>query len=86
VHEIKNYNHALSRTSTQLIKYDFPKCAPANLETSCPLEISDVSRKLRLRCGCQFPWCALALIEEEKRKEVLGRTNSLLSFDTTLSA
>jgi hypothetical protein len=39
----------------------FSQCAPANLETSCLLEIGDISWKLRLRCGCQFPWCDLAL-------------------------
>jgi hypothetical protein len=39
----------------------FPQCAPANMEISCLLEIGDISRKLRLRCGCQFPWCALGL-------------------------
>jgi hypothetical protein len=32
----------------------FPQCAPANLETSCLLEIGDVSRKLRLLWGCRF--------------------------------
>jgi hypothetical protein len=31
------------------------------LETSCSLEIGDISRKLRWRCGCQFPVCALGL-------------------------
>jgi hypothetical protein len=41
----------------------FPQCAPANLETICLLEIGDISRKLRLLCSCQFPWCALALRE-----------------------
>jgi hypothetical protein len=40
----------------------FPQCAPANLETSCLLEIGDFSQKLRLRCSCQFPWCALPLM------------------------
>jgi hypothetical protein len=34
---------------------------PANLETRCLPEIDDISRKLRLRCGFQFPWCAIAL-------------------------
>jgi hypothetical protein len=58
VHEIKKYNHALRRTK-------FPQCAPANLETSCLLEIGDISRKLRFRCGFQFPWCALALNHRE---------------------
>ena len=36
--------------------------APANLETICLLEIGDISQKSWLRCGCQFPRCALALI------------------------
>jgi hypothetical protein len=45
----------------KVIKHKFPHCAPANLETSCLVEIGDVSRKLRLRCDCQFSWCALAL-------------------------
>jgi hypothetical protein len=42
-------------------EHKLPQCAPANRETSCLFEIGDISRKLRLRCGCQFPWCALAL-------------------------
>jgi hypothetical protein len=37
-----------------LIKHMFPQCAPANQETSCLLEIGDVSRKFLLRCSCQF--------------------------------
>jgi hypothetical protein len=52
--------------------YQFPRCAPANLETSCLLEISDFSRKLRLRCGCQFPWCALGLTEMSTRNHPGG--------------
>jgi hypothetical protein len=53
--------------SEQLLKHTFPQCAPANLETSCLLDIGDISWKLRLRCGCQFPWCALS-----RREEVMG--------------
>jgi hypothetical protein len=45
----------------QLIKSKFPQCAPANLKTSCLLEIGDFYRKLQLRCSCQFPSCAVAL-------------------------
>jgi hypothetical protein len=52
--------HTHLRWREQLIKHKFPQCAPANLETSCLLEIGDVSRKLRLRCSFQFLWCALA--------------------------
>jgi hypothetical protein len=29
----------------------------------CSTQAVKTSWKLRLRCGCQFPWCALALIE-----------------------
>jgi hypothetical protein len=43
------------RWCEQLLKHKFPQCATANLETSCLLEIGVISRKLRLRCGCQFP-------------------------------
>jgi hypothetical protein len=43
------------RWCEQLIKHKFPQCAPAELETSCLLEIGYFSRKLPLRCGCQFP-------------------------------
>jgi hypothetical protein len=32
------------------------------LETCCLPETGYTSRKLRLRCGCQFPWCAFALV------------------------
>jgi hypothetical protein len=62
-------DHALRRMKIlnlrwceQLFKHKFPQCAPPNLETSCLLEIGDIPRKLRLRSGCQFPCCALALI------------------------
>jgi hypothetical protein len=27
----------------------------------CSTQADHISRKLRLRCGCQFPWCALGL-------------------------
>jgi hypothetical protein len=30
-------------------------------KTTCLLETGDFSRKLRLRCSFQFPWCVLAL-------------------------
>jgi hypothetical protein len=43
------------------MKHKFPQCEPANLETSRLLEIGDISAILQLRCGCQFPWCALGL-------------------------
>jgi hypothetical protein len=46
--------------TVKILKHKFPQCTPATLETSCLLEIGDFSRKLRLRCSCQFPWCALA--------------------------
>jgi hypothetical protein len=51
--------HIHLRGCEQLIKRYFPQYAPANLESSCLLEIDDLSRKLRLRC--QFPWCAFVL-------------------------
>jgi hypothetical protein len=54
-------NHTHLRWCEQLIKCKFPQCAPANLETSWQLEIGDISRKLRLRCSCQFPWYARTL-------------------------
>jgi hypothetical protein len=53
--------HTHLRWCDQLIKHKFPQYAPANLETSCLLEIGDFSQKLLWRCSCQFPWCALAL-------------------------
>jgi hypothetical protein len=39
----------------------FPQCVPTNLETSFLLDIDDLFRKSRLRCGCQFPLYALGL-------------------------
>jgi hypothetical protein len=53
---IKSDEHTHLRWCEQLMKHKFPQCAPANLETSCLLEIGCVSWKLRLRC--KFPWCA----------------------------
>jgi hypothetical protein len=35
-------------------------CA-APVSNMCSTQADNSSRKLRLRCGCQFPWCALAL-------------------------
>jgi hypothetical protein len=60
VHEIGGQTHPLEMIWEQLIKRKFPQVAPANVETSFLLEIGDFSRKFRLRCSCQFPWCALA--------------------------
>jgi hypothetical protein len=57
--------HTHLRWCGQLITRKFRQCAPANLEISCLLEIGDFSWELRLRCSCQFPWCALALTERE---------------------
>jgi hypothetical protein len=37
-----------------------PICA-APFSNMCSTQADNNSRKLRLRCGCQFPWCALAL-------------------------
>jgi hypothetical protein len=45
----------------QLIKHKFHQCAPANLETSCLLEIGNISQILQLRYCYQFPGCVLAL-------------------------
>jgi hypothetical protein len=59
---IKSDERTRLRWCEQLIKHKFPQCAPPNLETSCLLEIGDVSWKLRLRCSCQFLWCALATV------------------------
>jgi hypothetical protein len=53
--------HTHLRWCEQLLKCKFPQCSLANLETSCLLEIGDFSRKLQLRCSCQFPWRAIAL-------------------------
>jgi hypothetical protein len=58
---ITSDEHIHLRWCEQLPKHKFPQCAPADLETSCLLEIGDFSRKLQLRCCCQFPLCALAL-------------------------
>jgi hypothetical protein len=33
----------------------------AQVSTMCPTQADNNSRKLRLRCGCQFPWFALSL-------------------------
>jgi hypothetical protein len=56
-------------------------CAPANLETSCLPEISDVSRKLRLLCSCQFLWCALAVrFDANKLECALGPENKRDNF------
>jgi hypothetical protein len=35
-------------------------CA-APFSNTCSTQADMSSRKLRLRCGCQFPWCALAV-------------------------
>jgi hypothetical protein len=62
VHEIKKYNHALRRTNITSYDYvsnysnKFPQCATTNLEISWLLDICEFSRKLRLRCSCQFTW------------------------------
>jgi hypothetical protein len=39
-------------------------CA-APVSNMCSTQVDNNSRKLRLRCGCQFPWCALALREQD---------------------
>jgi hypothetical protein len=36
------------------------RCA-APVNNMCSTQADNSSRKFRLRCGCQFPWCALAL-------------------------
>jgi hypothetical protein len=42
------------------MKYD--SGAPtAPFSDMCSTQADNSSRKLRLRCGCQFPWCAAAL-------------------------
>jgi hypothetical protein len=35
-------------------------CA-APFSNMCSTQANKNSRKLRLRCGCQFPWCAFAV-------------------------
>jgi hypothetical protein len=50
--------HYVGRTHQREMMWATPQCAPDNLEASCLLKIGDVSRKLRLRCSCQFLWCA----------------------------
>jgi hypothetical protein len=67
---ITSDEHPHFRWCEQLIKHKFPQCAPANLEHSCLLEIGDFSRKLRLRCSCQFPWCALAPTCEQQHAHI----------------
>jgi hypothetical protein len=62
--------HTHLRCCEQIIKHKFPQCAPVNLETSCLLEIGDISRKSRLRCGCQFSWCALGLNKQETKHKL----------------
>jgi hypothetical protein len=43
--KLKNtITHYVGRTCEQLIKHKFPRCATANLEISCLLEIDDISR------------------------------------------
>jgi hypothetical protein len=69
--------HTHLRWCEQLIKRKFPQCAPANLETSCLLEIGDFSRKLRLRCSCQFHWCALTLTVTSRYVEMLRNVLTL---------
>jgi hypothetical protein len=61
----------------ELIKHKFPQFASPNLETSCLLEIGDLSRKLRLRCGCQFPWCALAFTARTYWRQPVTLTHSV---------
>jgi hypothetical protein len=39
-------------------------CA-APFSSTCSTQSNNNSQKLRLCCGCQFPWCALALKELE---------------------
>jgi hypothetical protein len=44
---IMSDEHTQIRWCEQLIKCKFPQCAPANLETSCLIEICNISRKYR---------------------------------------
>jgi hypothetical protein len=59
VHEIGGI-HTHLRWCEQLLKRKFHQCAPTNLETSCLLEIGDLSRESRLPvslvCPCPDTW------------------------------
>jgi hypothetical protein len=56
------YQHVrLGRSTTKETGNGNATTNSEKMETSCLLEISDFSRKLRLRCSCQFSWCALSL-------------------------
>jgi hypothetical protein len=74
----RTYPHL--RWCEQLLKHKSPQCAPAHLETSCLLEIGDISRKLRLGCCFQFLWCALALKGQKPRRR--RRRRRRRSFET----
>jgi hypothetical protein len=41
----------------------FPQYVLHHTVNMCSTQADNNSRKLRLRCGCQFPWCAPTLKE-----------------------
>jgi hypothetical protein len=45
-------------------------CA-APFSNMCSTQADNSSGKFRLRCGCQFPWCALAL--KRRKREYVSR-------------
>jgi hypothetical protein len=66
---------------------------PLPFSNMCSTQADKYSRKWRLRCGCQFPWCALALRDIQKQsltarlekgKEVLPNYNEIKkNYDKT---
>jgi hypothetical protein len=68
---IKSEEHTHLKWCEQLIKHKFSQCVPANLETSCLLEIHDISWKLQLRHRYQFLWCALALTTSHVQRRLI---------------
>jgi hypothetical protein len=55
----------------------FPCAAP--FSNMCSTQADNSFRKLRLRCGCQFPWCAIGLIENFLGKRKLEVNATFLS-------
>jgi hypothetical protein len=44
----------------------------------CSTQANNNSRKLQLRCGCQFPWCVLTLRVDEHLFEEVRVTSGVL--------
>jgi hypothetical protein len=57
----------IEETATQFLQY-------ALLHSlMCSSQTDNNSRKLRLHCACQFPWCALGLNEASFRSDTYVR-------------